>query len=325
MNRVFDCIVIGTGGMGSAALYFAARRGWSVLGLDRFPAGHDRGSSHGQSRIIRQAYFEHPDYVPLVLDAYRLWDDVQRASGRRLLEPTGLLQVGRPDGPIIGGILDSAEQHHLHLESMDTQQLAARFPMFRFQQGTIGLLEPVGGLLHVEQCVTTLTALASAAGATVRQGLTVQGWQTGPDGIHVVHTDQGDFNAPRLIVTAGPWTTELPDVPLPELRVIAKHQHWFQMNDARMSLPGGCPTFFFETGDGYFYGFPDLDGRGNKIAEHSGGRAVANPLHPGRELDAGDLTRVREFVAGFVDCPLRGPCCTQRLYVHHVTGRAFHH
>ena len=117
MSKIYDCIVIGTGAMGSAAAWFAAQRGWSTLALDRFVPGHARGSSHGQTRIIRQAYFEHPDYVPLVLDAYKLWDEIEQLSQSRLFERTGLLQVGDPDGPIISGIQQSASQHDLPLRS----------------------------------------------------------------------------------------------------------------------------------------------------------------------------------------------------------------
>ncbi len=302
MNQLLDCVVIGTGGMGSAALYYAARRGWTVAGLDRFPPGHDRGSSHGQTRIIRQAYFEHPDYVPLVLDAYRMWEEISRASGQSLLEQTGLLQVGKPEGPIIGGILNSAQQHQLHVESLKADQLARRYPMFRFQPETVGLLEPVAGFLRVERCVQALIELAIDQGARVLDGQTVLGWQTAGDGTHLVKTDQAEFHTRRLIVTAGPWTSELTGGTGPECRVIAKHQHWFQIDDSRMTLAAGCPVFFFETERGFFYGFPDFDGHGNKLAEHSGGTDVTDPLLPDRELDAQDLSRLQEFVSDHIAC-----------------------
>src|SRR5436190_7553390 len=100
----YDVIVLGTGGVGSAALYHLARRGAKVLGLDRFPPAHDRGSSHGRTRIIRQAYFEHPDYVPLLKRAYELWFRLEHASGRKLYHEVGLLEIGPSDGVVVPGV-----------------------------------------------------------------------------------------------------------------------------------------------------------------------------------------------------------------------------
>ena len=271
-----------------------------MLGLDRFPPGHDQGSSHGQTRIIRQAYFEHPDYVPLVLDAFELWKEIQQLGGKPLFEQTGLLQIGKPDGPVIGGVLRSAERHHLKLESLTIPRLQSRFPMFDYPTGSIGLFEPVAGFLRVEECVRTLIQLAVDSGAQFRDGQAVTRWTTNDDGTYLVITDQESFATKRLIVSAGAWAAQLLAQRLPKLRVIAKHQHWFRCNSPGLTLSGGCPTFFFETEDGYFYGFPDFDGGGNKIAEHSGGVIVSDPAKADRDLDPADLVRVNSFLARFL-------------------------
>jgi sarcosine oxidase len=297
MKKPFDCVVIGTGAMGSAALYHAAKRGWSVLGLDRFPAGHDRGSSHGQTRIIRQAYFEHPDYVPLVLDAYKWWAEIEKASGERLFEQCGLLQVGRPDGPIIGGIRKSADRHQLQLTSYGFSELQSQFPMFRFDSNTVGLFEPVAGYLHVERCVRTMISQAVLAGAEIVEGVSVLRWTLQKNKTWRIETDRGEFLARRIVVTVGAWAPEHLDNIGCKLQVIAKHQHWFQTGQPGLTLEKGCPVYFFETVHGFFYGFPDFDGNGNKVAEHSGKSAVADPLNIDRSIDARDLERVSAFVA----------------------------
>lgn len=308
MKKPFDCVVIGTGAMGSAALYHAARRGWSVLGLDRFPAGHDRGSSHGQTRIIRQAYFEHPDYVPLVLEAYRWWAEIEKASGERLFEPCGLLQVGRPDGPIIGGIRKSADRHQLQLKSFSFTELESRFPMFRFDSNTVGLFEPVAGYLHVERCVKAMVAQAILAGATVVDDASVRVWERNSDGTWRIETDAGEYLARRLVITVGAWAPEfLTDIGC-QLQVISKHQHWFQTQQPELTLEKGCPVYFFETERGFFYGFPDFDGNGNKVAEHSGKSTVADPLNLDRNLDSRDLQRVTAFIAQHLSTPQATHC-----------------
>src|SRR6187549_3207063 len=124
----YDVIVLGTGGVGSAAAYHAARRGAKVLGIDQFPGGHDRGSSHGETRIIRQAYFEHPDYVPLLLRAYELWAELEELSGEQLFHQVGLLQVGPRDGAVVSGVLASARQHRLIVEELTASETERRFP-----------------------------------------------------------------------------------------------------------------------------------------------------------------------------------------------------
>lgn len=302
MSKVFDCMVLGTGGMGSAALYYAAKKGWRVLGLDRFPPGHDRGSSHGQTRIIRQAYFEHSDYVPMAMDAYQLWAALEQESERKLFEPTGLLQIGAPEGPIISGIRESAVRHELPLREYDTNQLREAFPLFNCRDGDVGLYEEVAGFLRVEDCVETFADLAKSHGAELMNDVSVTGWSDGSAGFEVATSD-GVLRCHRLIITAGAWASVLlPDM-IPDLRVIAKHQHWFQIADDRVSLAEGCPTFFFERDNGYFYGFPSLGDRGAKIAEHSGGVEVPDPLSVNRDLDIEDLSRVQDFVHSCFNSP----------------------
>src|SRR5947207_8480918 len=118
----YDVIVLGTGGVGSAAAFHLAKRGAKVLGIDQFPGGHDRGSSHGDTRVIRQAYFEHTDYVPLLKEAYRLWDELETLAKQQLFHRVGLIQVGPPDGVVVPGVLRAAKEHGLQVESVSAGQ-----------------------------------------------------------------------------------------------------------------------------------------------------------------------------------------------------------
>ncbi len=302
MSKNYDCIVLGVGGIGSAAMYYAASQGWRVLGLDRFPIGHASGSSHGQTRIIRQAYFEHPDYVPLLQSTYQLWDDLEKTSGESLFQRTGLLQVGDSQGSIIQGVKASAEEHRLTVREFDNAALRKAFPLFNYRDVDVGVLEENAGFLRVEKCVSAFARAAQSQGADFIDGVTIEGWDRGAAGYEVT-TSQGCFRGRRLIIAAGAWANQImPDL-RKRLRVIAKHQHWFRIPDERTQLEKGCPTFFFETEEGYFYGFPDIDGNGTKICEHSGGTPVENPLEINRDIDPLDLERVQHFAHHSLNCP----------------------
>src|SRR5437762_104170 len=177
MSPTYDVIVLGTGGVGSAALFHLAKRGAKVLGLDRFPPGHDRGSSHGQTRIIRQAYFEHPDYVPLLFRAYELWRELEQVTGESLLQINGLIQICPPLGEVIPGVKESARRWKLDIESLTQQELARRFPQFHLPNGCEVLYEANAGVLRVEQCVMAHADAAERLGAEFCSGVTVRSWR----------------------------------------------------------------------------------------------------------------------------------------------------
>jgi sarcosine oxidase len=172
----YDAIVLGTGGVGSAAAFHLARRGARVLGLDRFPGGHDRGSSHGRTRIIRQAYFEHADYVPLLRWAYELWAELESLADEQLFHRVALLQIGPPEGYVVGGVFSAAKQHGLAVDELTAAQSRARFPGFRVPDCMAGVFEPAAGYLRVERCVLAHLAAAKQQGAELRTGVTVQAW-----------------------------------------------------------------------------------------------------------------------------------------------------
>ncbi|MCI0359680.1 MAG: N-methyl-L-tryptophan oxidase [Planctomycetaceae bacterium] len=292
----YDAIILGTGGVGSAAAFHLARRGAKVLGLDRFPAGHDRGSSHGETRIIRQAYFEHPDYVPLLLRAYELWRELEEESGVDLLHQVGLLQIGPPEGAVVRGVLQSAQLHGLAVESLSPDEVERRWPGFRVPAGMTGVYEAAGGYLRVERCVLAHLAAAKVRGAEFRFGSAVVVRRSIRSCVEVV-TEAGEaYQASKLIITAGPWAPALlADLPI-SLQPRRKHVYWFRADDKSYHQVSGCPTFLYELPGGVYYGFPRIDDLGVKVAEHSGGQVVADPLHDSRALDPADLGRVEAFL-----------------------------
>ncbi|HVX59407.1 MAG TPA: N-methyl-L-tryptophan oxidase [Pirellulales bacterium] len=292
----FDAIVLGTGGVGSAALYHLAKRGVRALGIDRFPPGHDRGSSHGATRIIRQAYFEHPDYTPLLLRAYELWAELSERCRQLLFQETGLLQVGPPKGEVVSGVVACARQHQLEIEELTGREISARWPGFRVAEASSGVFEKRAGYLAVEACVQAHLSEACKAGAELLTPCTALDWQTSGSGV-VVSTDRGEFSAGALIVTAGPWAGQLLNDLGLRLEVRRKPVFWFEAIETAYSAARGCPCFLFELPGGIFYGMPQIDATGVKVAEHTGGAVVADPLQLKREAEGAERRRVEEFLA----------------------------
>jgi monomeric sarcosine oxidase len=291
----YDCIVIGTGGVGSAAVYHLARRGAKVLGVDRFSPGHDRGSSHGDTRIIRLAYFEHPNYVPLLRRAYTLWADLAERCGQQLYHETGLLQVSHPQGVVVPGVLRSAKEHHLAVESLTAREVERHFPGFRVPESMTAVFERCAGYLRVEACVVAHAHEAVKLGAEIRSGETVHSWRAEGSGV-VVLTDQESYAANRLVITPGAWASHLlGDLDL-GFEVRRKSLFWYTISDPVYAVTNGCPMFLYETHDGVFYGYPQIDHFGLKVAEHSGGQIVTDPLTVNREIDPQDRERVEDFL-----------------------------
>ena len=285
-----DTIILGIGGVGSAALFHCARRGVRVLGIDRFAPPHDRGSSHGDTRLIRQTYFEHPDYVPLVQRAFNLWQDLERRSGQTLYHETGLLQIGPAAGEVISGVRQSARLHKLGIENLSARDAAARFPGFRVPEYCEAIFERRAGYLLVERCVEVHIEQAVRLGAQVRTDEAVRGWRAEGDGV-VVETDHGSYAAARLIICAGAWSAQLLGSLGIPLEVRRKPLYWWRTRGETYRADRGSPAFLYDLPDGCFYGFPQIDPRGVKVAEHTGGD-TADPDALDRELHPADQARI---------------------------------
>jgi sarcosine oxidase len=292
---MFDVIVLGVGGMGGAAAAALARRGHRVLGLEQFAVGHDRGSSHGSTRVIRTAYFEHPDYVPLVRRAFRRWHELEQRTGTHLLTRCDCLSVGRPDGELIAGVRRAADEHALAVEALTPADLRRRYPPFQFDESYVGLVEHEAGFLHVDACVRAFARDAEAHGATVKAEEPVTGWEAGPGGV-TVHTNRATYAADRLVVTAGAWATRLLGAWGAKLRVMRQVSFWLVPRDPAAFCRDRFPVYLAETPEACFYGLPAIDPRGHKLARHYGAPELDGPEGVDRAVSAADESPVREFV-----------------------------
>lgn len=300
MAPTFDVIVIGLGGMGSAAAYQLAARGQRVLGLERHTPAHDLGSSHGRSRIIRQAYFEDPAYVPLLLRAYELWRQLEHDSGQDLLTITGGLMIGPPDSEIVTGSLRSAEEHDLPHEMLDAAEISRRFPPLQPPPGIVALYESKAGLLCPEAAVRAHLERTAQLGARLHFEEPVLTWKVALSGRVEVTTAQGSYESERLIIAPGAWAPEiLTSLGLP-LTVQRQVMYWFDpLGGVEPFLPERFPIYIWECKDkAYFYGFPACDGltNGVKVALHTGGTPCA-PETIEREVRETEIERMRAYVA----------------------------
>lgn len=304
MSRRFDVAIVGLGAMGSAAAWQLASRGLRVVGFDRFHPPHALGSSGGRSRIIREAYWESPFYVPIVRRAYDLWAELEQRAGQRLLTTTGGLVIGRPDGPLVAGAQSSAGRHQVAVETLTPAEIRRRFPAFLPGEDLVGVFESRAGVLQPEHCIAAMLGEAARAGAELRFEEPVEGWR--PDGGgFALRTRTGSWCADRLVLAAGAWmATGLAALPLP-LRVTRQPMFWLAPAEPAQCAPGVFPIWLWETAEGpVYYGFPDL-GDGPKVARHHGGEpAAADTVQ--REVGAEESAALRAFLARWVP-PLTGP------------------
>jgi len=299
--------------MGSAAAFHLARRGAKVLGLDRFAPPHAFGSSHGQTRIIREAYFEHPLYVPLLQRAYELWSELEGQAGLPLLRQTGGLMLGAPDSAVVAGALRSAQEHRLPFEVLEAAAVRRRFPALQPAEGMLAVWEPRAGILFPERCVEALVRLAEKWGAALHSNEPVNEWCAAGNGVRV-RTGQGEYQAEQLLLCAGSWLKPLLSEPTLPLTVERQVQYWFEPSSAAGQFgPECCPIHLWEYEPGrHFYGFPDL-GNGVKVARHHEG-AVTTPESINREVDAGETDEMRRIVGRFLpgaNGPLRAAVVCQ--------------
>jgi sarcosine oxidase len=290
----YDVIVVGLGAMGSHAAMTLAARGARVLGIERFWPAHDRGSHHGDSRIIRLGYFEDPCYVPLLQRAYAAWQEIEKRSGAELLNITGVLQIGRPEGQLVNGVLASCRLHHLAHELLGPKQMAARFPAFQMDADEVAVLEPRGGYLDPERAVLTALRLAGAGGAQLRFGEQVTAIEPASGGVRV-RSATGETWAKRVIIATGAYIAGL----VPSLRDIARPIRtvvgWFPSCNGQSTALGRMPVFLRQEDDGSFFGFPAIGRDGVKIGKHGHFGERIDPEMPNPPVNERDRSYVEDF------------------------------
>ncbi|MGE0226555.1 MAG: N-methyl-L-tryptophan oxidase [Acetobacteraceae bacterium] len=320
-----DVAVIGLGAMGAAALYQLAKRGARVIGLDRFAPPHDRGSSHGETRITRQAVGEGTLYAPLVLRSHAIWRDLEAATGKALLHACGGLIIG-PAGPdashhgkpdFVRRTVAAAERFGIAHEVLDRADLARRFPQFTgLGETDMACFEPGAGYLHPERCIAAQLAEAERAGAVIGSGVACVAVKQ-RDGIVRIETDGGVIEAPRVVVTAGAWTAPLLGPPFDRLlRVTRQVLHWFPLERPDDYRSGRFPVFIRMHGAGdsaYFYGFPSTDGATAKIAteqyQHAATADTLDRSVSSEEQDAMVRNHIQGRMAGVQPHAVRSSVC----------------
>ena len=292
----YDVIVLGLGAMGSAAAQHLAERGKRVLGLEQFTSPHDKGSSHGGSRMIRQAYFESADYIPLVLRAYELWRKVERDTGTRLLHITGGMNIGSRDGELVKRTIAASERHSIPFEVLEGQAISARFPVVVPQASDVAVHETNAGYLFPEECIRAQLKLAARAGAELQFEESVLSWTADSDRVEV-RTSKGAYSAGHLVITAGPWANDALRG-IFQLRVTRQVMAWIEpTTGVTPFLPQRFPVFLCEDlqGGPPGYGFPAIDGPGGGIkAAIHGSDVVCTPETVDRAIHASDVQRIIE-------------------------------
>ncbi|HET9096261.1 MAG TPA: N-methyl-L-tryptophan oxidase [Candidatus Baltobacteraceae bacterium] len=281
---MYDAVVAGLGGMGSAALAHLSLRGSRVLGIDQFDALHERGASSGRTRIIRQAYFEDPAYVPMLVRAYELWRDLERTTGEDIFRLVGLLLAGTPDSEVISGSLLAAQKHGLPVESLNAAELRARYPMLRVYDDEAGVFEREAGAVFPERAIRAHLDLAREHGAQTRFNTEMRAWQSDGQGVSVELGDGTSVRTRSLVLTLGPWFSQALHEAGVKLEVQRNVQVWFTPRTAAYDA-AAFPAFLIERRSlpAPLYGFPDF-GNGVKAAFHGLG-ALTDPEALERGID----------------------------------------
>lgn len=283
INRDFDAIVLGVGSMGSATCYYLASRGYRVLGLEQFDIPHDQGSHAGQSRIIRKAYFEHPDYVPLLERAYENWKDIENKTGSQIYFPTGLLYAGKPTDILIKGVRESTEKYNLNVESLSRFDIKKRFAQFQIPKEYEVLFEPDAGFVTPERAILLFAEQAIRSGAQIHTKEKTTSWKKEGDLITVI-TDKSTYTCKKLIITAGAWAGSMIPGLSSQLKVTRQVIAWVNPKERKPFELGQFPCWMIDdqTQEGMYYGFPVLPVAkfgapiGLKVALHYPGQ-VTNP------------------------------------------------
>lgn len=318
----YDVIVIGVGAMGASACYHLACRGVRVLGLEQFDIPHALGSSHGQSRMIRLAYYEHPDYVPLLKRAYELWHQLEATSGQKLLHITGGIYMGPREGAVVGGSLGAARRHALAHELLGRRELGRRYPQFEVPDDFVGLYEPQAGFLLPERTVAAYANAALGAGASLHGREPVIDWKAGNNAV-TVRTPRGTYEAGHLVFCGGAWSGRLLEDLGVTLTVTRQVMGWVWPREPDLFALGRLPVWAIDLLDEtIYYGFPMMsDVPGLKVAHHGPG-AVADPDRVARDPLEGDEQTFRPVLRNMIPAG-DGPLLSMKVCLY--TNSPDHH
>ena len=292
-SRQYDAVVIGVGGMGSSTLFQLAKRGWKVLGLDKYDIPNALGSSHGSTRIIRLAYHEHPSYIPLMHRAYDLWRELEVTINEKLLFTTGSISCGYEGSSMFSGTRYACDLHNIPYEILNARETNKRFPGCSFDNNILSVYQPNGGFLRADKCISAYLSLASDLGAEIHAREPLQTWKSHENGIEIT-TPNGIYNTSRLIICAGSWASKL----VPELEPYIKPERQvvgrFQTHSPETFRLGNFPVFQLEVNEGRFYGFPSYETPGIKIGKYHHLFQQVDPDNMNREINQEDQNVLKE-------------------------------
>jgi sarcosine oxidase len=303
--------IIGAGMAGSSAAMHLARRGARVTLFDQYAYGHDRGSSHGATRLFRIAYFEHPDYVPILQRAFTMWKALEAEAGETLFHQTGVLEAGPPEGEFMRGLAKAVSDHDLPVPQLSAAEIARDHPQLKLPAHFIAYFEREAGFVMAGKTVQHQIRLAREAGASLRPETAATGWKAAADGV-IVETAAGAEKFDRVVITAGAWANGLLNLPAANVKPWPRTLFWRRPQTDEFA-PGRFSCFAVEEEDGrFFYGFPAIDADGVKVAEHTGGHAIARPEDRGDEPEPGESEALDAFLDQRIPALARQPGKFQR-------------
>ena len=305
-GKHFDVIVLGVGSMGSSTCFYLAKQGQNVLGLEQFDIPNEHGSHGGQSRIIRKAYFEHPDYVPLMIRAYEKWKDLESLTGSRVYYDTGLLYAGKKDNALVQGVRESATKYRIRVDEVSGAEAKKQFPQFAIPEEYDILFEPDAGFLLPAKCISLFTEEAKKLGADIRINQKVKSWEEEGNKI-IVKTENEEFTCSKLVITAGPWVSKIIPELASTLKVTRQVLSWVEPESTENFTLGKFPCWMIVEGDdkGCYYGFPVLPPEnfegpsGLKLAYHFPGM-VTDPDNITRNTDCSDESNLISALNKFI-------------------------
>jgi sarcosine oxidase len=302
----YDVIVLGVGSMGASACYHLAKRGFKVLGLEQFDIPHELGSHAGQSRIIRKAYGEGSDYVPLMERAYQNWQDLESETGSQVYYKTGLAYFGAPDDPFLSTVIGSSKKYNIPLNTLTAEESNRKFPQFKLPQNFQRLEEPEAGFITPERSILLYVQQAVFNGAVIRTKEKVLEWKRETSGSVTVVTDRGTYKAGKLVITAGPWAAKVIPSLASKLTVTRQAVAWVKPKKWDDFVLGKFPCWILENKEYDFYGFPILPvgtfggPLGLKLALHYPGADTTDPDFVNRNTKESDERILIEFLNQFI-------------------------
>lgn len=290
-----DNIVIGLGAIGCATLHHLSLAGLEAIGIEQFDILHNNGSTHGETRAIRRAYFENPQYVPILNRAYDLWHELEEELGKQLFIKTGILEAGCSNNEILLHAEATAKKHNVDVKKLSNEELVERYPLINFRKNMIGLLEANAGYLRVDDCINGQLMQAQKFGAEIHTNEKCLSWRLTANNLVEVVTDKATYQCKKLIVCCGAWAKQILSLEEIDLSILIKGLYWHKLKNADSATHSSLPTFFFSLSEGDFYGFPQINGK-LKFARHSGGIPTNRPIQE-RPFDHKESVELSRFIS----------------------------